>query len=106
MLGRFQQVVGRDALEVIAVNFKEPRREYNAVVRANRGIDVTWVHDAKGRVSDEYGVESLPNMFILDHDGKVAFTHVGYSEESLPKIIEEILGLLPEEVKSRPATES
>lgn len=106
MLGRFQQVVGRDALEVIAVNFKEPRREYNAVVRANRGIDVTWVHDAKGRLSDEYGVESLPNMFILDHDGKVAFTHVGYSESSLPKIIEEILSLLPEEVKSRPPADS
>lgn len=106
MLGHFQKVVGRDALEVIAVNFKEPRREFVAFVRANPGIDLTWVHDAKGRLSDEYGVESLPNMFILDHDGKVAFTHVGYGEKTLPKIIEEILGLLPEEVKSRPATES
>src|SRR5690606_9899123 len=77
MLGHFQKGVGRDALEVIAVNFKEPRREYVAFVRANPGIDLTWVHDAKGRVSDEYGVESLPNMFILDHDGKVVFTHVG-----------------------------
>ena len=106
ILGRFQKVVGRDALEVIAVNSREPRREYNSVVRANRDIDVTWVHDASGRISGQYGVESLPNMFILGHDGKVAFTHVGYSEESLPGIIKQILSLLPDEVKARPAADT
>lgn len=103
VLGQFQKVVGRDALEVVAVNFKEPRREYNEIVRANRSMDLTWVHDAKGKLSDLYGIRSLPHMFILDHDGRVAFTHRGYSESSLPGIIEEILSLLPDEVKSRPA---
>lgn len=104
VLARFQEVVGRDALEVIAVNFKEPRNDFNAVVRANRGLDLTYVHDAKGETSERYGVQSLPHMFILDHDGKVAFTHRGYSEQSLPDIIAEILSLLPEDVKHRPAT--
>ncbi|MBP6799269.1 MAG: TlpA family protein disulfide reductase [Luteimonas sp.] len=103
VLGRFQKTVGRDALEVVAINFKEPRRDYQEVVRRNRDMDLTWVHDAKGKTSAEYGVTALPNMFILGHDGKVAFTHRGYSEELLPEIIGEILGLLPEEVKSRPA---
>lgn len=42
-------------------------------------------------------------MFILGHDGKVAYTHRGYSEDSLPRIVEEILSLLPEEVKRRPS---
>lgn len=103
VIGHFQKVVGRDALEVIAINFKEPRREYRQIVRLNQDIDVTWVHDARGAVSDDYGITSLPNMFILDRDGKVAYTHRGYSEALLPTIIEEILGLLPDEVKSRPA---
>ena len=103
MLGRFQKTVGRDALEVVAINFKEPRRDYQEVVRRNRDMGLTWVHDAKGKTSAEHGVTALPNMFILGHDGKVAFTHRGYSEELLPEIIGEILGLLPEEVKSRPA---
>ncbi len=103
VLGHFQNAVGRDALEVIAVNFKEPREDYRAVVRANKNIDLTYVHDMHGSVSDQYGVNSLPHMFILDHDGKVAYTHRGYSEESIPGIVEEILSLLPEDVKRRPS---
>lgn len=106
VLGHFQKVVGRDALEVVAVNFKEPRREYNQIIRANREMDLTWVHDARGTLSDQYGVRSVPHMFILDRDGKVAFTHLGYSESLLPQIIEEILSLLPDEVKARPAMRS
>jgi len=64
------------------------------------------VHDARGTLSDQYGVRSVPHMFILDRDGKVAFTHLGYSESLLPQIIEEILSLLPDEVKARPAMRS
>ncbi|GAB2501658.1 DsbE family thiol:disulfide interchange protein [Pseudoxanthomonas sangjuensis] len=102
VLGNFQKVIGHDALEVIAVNFKEPREDFRAVVLANRGLELTYVHDPRGRVSDQYGVTALPHMFILDHDGRVAYTHRGYSEESIPGIVDEILSLLPEEVKRRP----
>ena len=103
VLGGFQNVVGRDALEVVAVNFKEPRQAFTHIVRRNPHIDLTWVHDARGSVSDRYGVKSLPHMFILDHDSKVAFVHVGYSEQSLPQIIDQVLSLLPDDVKARPA---
>lgn len=73
------------------------------MLRANRQIELTYVHDGKGTVCDQYGVQALPHMFILGHDGRVAFTHRGYSEESLPGIVKEILSLLPEEVKNRPS---
>ncbi|WP_052772771.1 TlpA disulfide reductase family protein [Luteimonas sp. FCS-9] len=104
VLGQFQRVVGRDALEVVAINYKEPRREFTDVVRRNRDIDLTWVHDARGDISDLYGVRTLPHMFMLDRDGRVAFTHRGYSEQSLPGIIDEVLSLLPEDVRTRPAS--
>jgi len=103
VLGHFQRVVGRDALEVVAINYKEPRREFTDLVRKNRDIDLTWIHDARGTVSDLYGVRSLPHMFMLDREGRVAHIHNGYSEQALPGIIEEVLDLLPEDVKSRPA---
>jgi thiol-disulfide isomerase/thioredoxin len=102
-LARFQQVIGSDALEVIAVNFKEPRPDFLAVVRANRKLQLNYVHDGKGAASDEYGVTSLPNMFVIDRDGTVAYVHRGYSEEMLEGFIAEILSLLPEEVRMRPA---
>ena len=102
VLGEFQKVVGHDAMEVIAVNHKEDRRDFVAIVRANRNLDLTWVPDSTGSLNDAWGVRSIPRMFIINRDGNIAFRHIGYSEESLPGIVNEILSLLPEEVKSRP----
>jgi thiol-disulfide isomerase/thioredoxin len=103
VLGHFQKVIGHDALEVIAINLKEPRRDFLGVLRANRDLDLTYVHDAKGVTSEQYGVEVLPNMFVIDREGKVAHVHRGYSEEMLPAFIEEIMALLPAEVLLRRA---
>jgi thiol-disulfide isomerase/thioredoxin len=101
MLGKVQEVVGREHLEVIAVNFKEPRRDFNAVIRANKNLDLTYVHDERGAVSDRYGVTALPNMFIIGQDGLIAQTHRGYSENVLQSFMQELLELLPEEALQR-----
>ena len=103
VLGKFQSVVGKDHLEIIAVNVKEPRSDYNAVVRANKDIALTWVHDVSGATSARYGVEALPNMFIIDREGRVAHVHRGYSEEQIKVFVREIMDLLPPEVLQRPA---
>lgn len=103
VLGQFQRAVGKDALEVIAINVKEPRKDYLGVIRANKDLGLTWVHDSSGATSARYGVDALPNMFIIDREGKVAHVHRGYSEESLPVFIREISDLLPPEVLRRPA---
>ena len=103
VLAHFQKIIGRDALEVFAVNFKEPRSDFLGVLRANRKLDMNYVHDSRGVASDAYGVESLPNMFVIDRDGKVAYVHRGYSAEMVAGFVEEVLGLLPEEVLKRPA---
>lgn len=103
VLAHFQKVIGHDALEVIAVNFKEPRQDFLGVLRANRKLQLNYVHDSKGIASDEYGVQSLPNMFVIDRDGRIAHVHRGYSEEMLEGFIEEIMALLPADVLQRPA---
>jgi thiol-disulfide isomerase/thioredoxin len=103
VLGKIQSIVGREHLEVIAVNFKEERRDINAVVRANRDIPLRYVRDTPGRISDTYGVTSLPNMFIIGVDGKVAHVHRGYSEEMIDGFIQEMLALLPPEALAKPA---
>lgn len=103
VLGHFQRTVGTDALTVVAVNFKEPRNEFRSVVRANRDIAVTWVHDAEGEVSALYGINSVPHMFMIGIDGRIAKIHRGYSEKALPGIVDDLIALLPEEVRNRPA---
>ena len=92
-----------DALEVIAGNFKEPRQDFLGILRANRDLDLTYVHDSRGVASDLYGVEALPNMFIIGRDGKLAHVHRGYSENMLKGFIAGMMELLPPDVLSRPA---
>lgn len=102
ILAHFQKAVGRDALQVFAINYKESPEDFHGIVRANREFDLDYIHDRRGRTSDLYGVRSLPHMFILDQEGRVAHVHRGYSEELLPGIVKELLALLPEEVRNRP----
>lgn len=103
ILGKFQRIVGRDHLEVIAVNVKEPLRDYESVIRGNQDIDVTWVHDANGITSKRYGVDALPNMFIIDREGRIAHVHRGYNDASIQTFVREIAALLPPDVLDRPA---
>ncbi|MBW8366693.1 MAG: TlpA family protein disulfide reductase [Arenimonas sp.] len=102
MLGQVQKTVGRDYMEVIAVNLNESPRLFNSVVKENPGVDLTWVRD-RGKVGKLYGVRALPNMFIIDRDGRIAHTHLGYSEKVFKQLIDEILALLPPEALAKPA---
>ena len=103
MLARVQQIVGNEHLVVLAVNYQEDRNQLRAMLRANPDTGLTWVHDRKGAIGERYGVRSLPNMFIVDGDGLIAARHVGYSEESVKGIIDQIVSLLPPEALSKPA---
>jgi hypothetical protein len=73
------------------------------VLRANKDLELTFVHDIRGTVTDLYGVTALPNMFIIGQDGVIVQTHRGYSENVLQSFMEELLALLPEEALQRKA---
>jgi thiol-disulfide isomerase/thioredoxin len=106
VLARIQQVVGREHLQVIAVNFMESREVFVRQVRASKEIDLDWVQDQQGKVSDLYGVKGLPNLFIVAQDGKLVHHHVGYDQTVLNSIVDEIVSLLPADVLKRRAGDS
>lgn len=103
ILSRLQQTVGEDHLRVIAINFNEDRRTIRRFLARNDSLDLTWVWQRSTAIAKEYGVRSLPHMFIVDRSGKLAHTHTGYSEAVLDAFVQEILALLPEDVLKRPA---
>ncbi|WP_161628909.1 TlpA family protein disulfide reductase [Solimonas flava] len=95
LLERLQQVVGRERLVVVGVNWKEDRARYQEILRRLAGLQLTLTHDSRGRIGARYGVEAIPRLFIVDADGRVAYAHTGYDPEtSLPRIVDEINSLL------------
>jgi hypothetical protein len=90
VLSGIQKKAGTDELQVIAVNFKEPKRKFEKIAEALSGNPMKVTSDVKGRIGRKFGVKAIPNMFIIDRQGKVASVHVGYGEDNLPDLVGEI----------------
>lgn len=94
ILEGLQSAVGPDRMEVVAINLKEPPRTYRSIMRQLKDVGLTMTHDRDGDIADAFGVEAVPRLFMIDKGGRVAYLHTGYSEDSLPMIVEAANALL------------
>ncbi len=102
MLSALQAGVGREHLQVIAINLNEPRRDFEAFLKLNPSLAMSHIRDS-GTVARHYGVTAVPNLFVIDQRGAIAQVHRGYSPQQLRQFAEEIAALLPPEALKRPA---
>ena len=93
-LNHIQNSVGTDFIQIVAVNYKEEMREANGIMRQMKDRKLLSLYDRNGVIGDSYGVKGLPNLWIIDPDGKVAAHHVGYGDSSLSTIAKDILRVL------------
>lgn len=87
ILENIQNQVGIDKLKVVAVNFKENRKQYRKISRALASLKLSLTHDKRGSIGKSYGVEAVPDLFIVGKDGRLAFHHVGYGDNTIDKIV-------------------
>ena len=87
VLANIQRSMGRQHVQVIAVNL-EDRDTYRRVGWKLDGLDLINAYDPRQVGQRAYGVTGLPHMVIIGRDGKVRAVHRGYSESSLPGIVE------------------
>ena len=92
--------VGEDRLEVIAVN-TEDRRTYRGALRRLKDYRMTLVHDRRGILQRQYGVEGLPHMVIVGIRGKVVSVKQGYNEDMVIPIVDELNSLLRAQARAR-----
>lgn len=96
VLEGIQTQVGKDKLEVVAINFKEGKRTYNKIRKKLKNLSITMTHDRRGKISKTYDVNSVPHMFIINKSGFVAHIHRGYGEGMIPILVDELNKLLLE----------
>jgi thiol-disulfide isomerase/thioredoxin len=92
VLIQMQKKATRDKLVVLSVNWRQSYEAFRQVTKIFRdmGTDVTLISDEHGRAGEAYGVKAIPHMIIVGRDGKIAAIHVGYSEEEIPELVDEI----------------
>ena len=90
LLASIQKNATRDKIVVFAVNWKEDRDRYRAIVKTLKDVDLTLVSDESGYFGGEYDVTAIPHMIIIGRDGRIAAIHVGYGESEIPTLVQEI----------------
>jgi len=98
VLERIQEIVGKDNLTVLAVNYREHPDSWGRLKRAAAKWQVTLVDDQSGWIASRYKVSLIPHMFIIDRNGKILANHLGYGPSMNSELAAEInraLGVTP-----------
>lgn len=102
-LNSLQAQSGDRWLKIIAVNVKDDTADYRAMMKQMRDYTLVMTRDRNGEIADSYSVKAYPNLWMIDPQGRVASHHVGYGEDSLQSIIDEIKRLLHAELARQQA---
>ncbi len=65
----------------------------------NYGVTYANVLDTARAVTGEMNVRAFPTLYLLDRNGKVSWSHVGFSEDMVEMVEEKITALLGEGVQ-------
>ena len=94
--------VGEERLEVIGIN-TEDQRTFRGASRRLQDYRMTLVHDRRGLLERQYGVEALPHMVIVGSDGRIAAIRRGYNEKMVYDIVDQLNDLLREQETEAPS---
>ena len=94
VLENLQKHVGKDRLQVLAVNVDRDKSDYVKLRRKLKDFTLLVTSDDDGNLARAYGVSSLPYMVLIDKAGAVSRIHLGYGEKMLSDFVDEINALL------------
>jgi thiol-disulfide isomerase/thioredoxin len=87
ILEEIQTTLGKDKIQVVAVNFKESRKQYRSIKKQLSALALTLTHDKRGNLGSKFGVEGIPHLFIVGKNGELIYQSVGYGDSSREKIV-------------------
>jgi thiol-disulfide isomerase/thioredoxin len=94
VLGSLQKKLDPSDLQVISINHRDNRKNFKVMAEALKDHPLVLTFDKGNKIGRRYGVSGIPHMVILDREGKIKNTHVGYSESSMREMLLEIVELV------------
>ena len=70
---------------VVGLNYKDAREDALPWLKRNGDPFKVTVYDAAGRIAIDYGVYGVPETYVIDGTGRIAFRHVGPLTEAAVK---------------------
>ncbi|MEW8029413.1 MAG: TlpA disulfide reductase family protein [Candidatus Thiodiazotropha sp.] len=76
-MSEMQNRYGSQGLEVIAINLDKDRALADAFL-SKTAAEFTVAFDPMGEVATKYGLKGMPASFLIDHQGRILESHVGF----------------------------
>lgn len=67
----------RDAVPVYGLNYKDQPDKARALLRVAGNPYRASAMDVDGRVGMDFGIQGVPETFVIDGQGRVRYRHVG-----------------------------
>lgn len=94
-LNEMYQKYGSQGFKVIAVNVDSDRQLANEFLKEYQ-VDFTIGYDAKGELASAFKVQGMPSSFLIDRNGVIRHTHIGFREKETKAMEGKIQALLKE----------
>jgi thiol-disulfide isomerase/thioredoxin len=98
ILERAQEILGRDKLAVLAINFRDSPVAITALRKIAKTWQISLLEDRNGGIANRYKITAIPHLFMIDRNGKVVANHTGYGDKSLEVLVADINNAMREEV--------
>lgn len=94
-LAALQKMKGPADLQVIGVSHDDNLDTFRKIRSRWKNLDVILTYDAGDhRIANPYAVDGIPHMVMIGRDGRIAHVHVGYGEDMVGQILDEVDELL------------
>ena len=82
-----------DAFQVVAVNLDQKKKKALRFLEKHP-IGYPSASDPKGRLPDQFGLETMPTSYLIDAEGVIRYVHPGFKRGDGRKLRREIRALL------------
>ena len=103
-LNAMQQKYGQRGFKVIAINVDSDRQLANGFLKEHRA-DFAIGYDAEGQLASAFQVKGMPSSFLIDRNGEIRHSHIGFREQESALMEEQIQGLIREGEKQASLSE-
>ncbi|WP_159084264.1 TlpA family protein disulfide reductase [Saccharobesus litoralis] len=88
-----QQKYQDKGVEVVAISVDEVKDDAETFLKQQQA-DFTLLHDQNGKAASAFNVMAMPTSFLINSDGKIVATHLGFKSKTKDKIVKQINALV------------
>jgi peroxiredoxin len=95
-MNEMQKRYRSEGLEVIAINLDKDRALADLFL-SKSAVEFTLAFDPKGEVASRYGLKGMPSSFLIDKQGQIVKSHIGFfqsEQEERELEIKKVLDIL------------